>query len=190
MTMTTRLMWVGVLAAAMPLAGCCTGRVRGVIHDDTTGTPIQGAVIASGRLSATSDVNGFYDLDGLPCEDSWRVVVSAPGYDLLSTSVVPAPQEAPDRVIRDLPLVPVARPAAQPAPRSTDAPRAEDYLPRHASTLPAASGEVESPGTDGRLYIKLTEEQSQTVLRYVEAHGSEPFSRALRHLIESLPRTK
>jgi len=188
MTTTTRLMWVGLLAA-LPLGGCCTGRVRGVIHDETTGTPIPGAVVASGRLSATSDENGFYDLEGLPCDDSWRVVVSAPGYNLLATSVVPAPQEDPERLIRDLPLVPVARPAAQPAPRSSDEPRAEDYLPRHASTtLPAASDAAAR--TDHRLYIKLTEEQSETVLRYVEAHGSEQFSRALRELIESLPRAK
>jgi hypothetical protein len=96
---------------------------------------------------------------------------------------VPAPQEDPARVIRDLPLMPLARPAAQPAPRSRE-PRPEDYLPRHASATPA-------PGEpDRRLYIKLTEEQSETVLRFVEAHGSEPFSRALRELIESLPRTK
>lgn len=184
MTTKTRALCVGLLL----LNGCCAGRIRGVIHDDTTGAPIPGAVVASGRLSATSDANGCYDLDGLDCDEAWRVVVSAPGYNLLSTSVVPAPQEDPSRVVRDLPLVPLARPAAQPAPRSSDAPRAEDYLPRHASASPAAS-EVEAAG-ERRLFIKLTEEQSRTVLRYVEAHGSEPFARALRHLIESLPRAK
>jgi hypothetical protein len=183
MTTKTRALCVGLLLAAAPLGGCHTGRLRGVIHDDTTGAPIAGAVVASGPLSSTSDEEGFYDLDGLERDETWRIVVSAPGYNLLSTSVVPAPQEDPARVIRDLPLMPLARPAAQPAPRSRE-PRPEDYLPRHASATPA-------PGEpDRRLYIKLTEEQSETVLRFVEAHGSEPFSRALRELIESLPRTK
>ncbi|MBX3469528.1 MAG: carboxypeptidase regulatory-like domain-containing protein [Planctomycetes bacterium] len=162
---------------ALALGGCCGARMRGVVSDEATGAPVAGAEVRCGDARARTDELGFYDLDGLSCEDCWRVSVSAPGYHLLSTSVVPAPDEDPSRLVRDLSLVPLARPAVQPERGPTAPPRAEDYLPRHASV-----------GDEKRLYIKLTEEQTRLVLDHLQSHGGDEFARALRALIEALPR--
>ncbi|MCO5170230.1 MAG: carboxypeptidase-like regulatory domain-containing protein [Planctomycetes bacterium] len=171
-----RLTTLGVAGLALALAGCCGARLRGVVSDEATGAPVSGAVVQCGDATAQADELGFYDLEGLSCEDCWRVSVSAPGYHLLSTSVVPAPGEDPTRLVRDLALVPLSRPSAQPERGPDERPRAEDYLPRHASV-----------GDDKRLYIKLTEEQTRVLLEHMKAHGGDEFARALRALIESLP---
>lgn len=172
----------GVLTSAFSVGGCCDARLRGVVSDETTGAPIAGALVQSGAVETRTDELGFYDLQGLSCDDCWRVAVSAPGYNLLSTSLVPHPEEDPARLVRDLALVPLARPAS-PAERAREQegpPPVEDYRPRHASLVP---GE----GPDRRLYIKLTEDQTQALIRHMHKHGSEQFARALRALIESLP---
>lgn len=170
--MTRRL--IIVLGLVSLLGGCCGARLRGVVRDETTGAPITGAVVESGEVRATTDNLGFYDLTDLDCDDVWRVVVQAPGYHLLSTTVIVAEGEDPERLTRDFPLVAVTRP--EPSP-SSDAPPIQDYTPRHASAAP----------DDGRLYIKLTEQQTKTLLKHMESHGSERFARGLRQLIESLP---
>ncbi len=173
---------VGALSSAFALGGCCSARLRGVVSDETTGAPIPGALVQSGKVEARTDDLGFYDLDGLGCDDCWRVAVSAPGYNLLSTSVVPRPGEDPGRLVRDLALVPLAHPETAPErAREVEGPPAvEDYRPRHASIVPGA-------GPDRRLYIKLTEDQTRALMRHVQAHGSDQFARGLRALIESLP---
>lgn len=172
----------GMLAAALAVGGCCDARLRGVVSDETTGAPIAGALVQSGAVEVRTDELGFFDLDGLTCDDCWRVAVSAPGYNLLSTSVVPGPGEDPARLVRDLSLVPLAPPEVRPdrAREAEGPPPVEDYRPRHASVLP-------SDGPDRRLYIKLTEDQTQVLMRHMQTHGSEQFARALRALIESLP---
>lgn len=170
--MTRRL--VLVIGLVSLLGGCCGARLRGVVRDQATGAPITGAVVESGEVRATTDNLGFYDLRDLDCEDVWRVVVQAPGYHVLSTSVLVGQGEDPERLTRDFPLVAIERPDPSP---SSDAPTIQDYTPRHAS----------SGADDGRLYIKLTEQQSRTLLKHMESHGSERFARGLRQLIESLP---
>ncbi len=172
---------LGAVATAAALGGCCDARLRGVVSDETTGAPIAGALVQSGAVEARTDDLGFFDLEGLDCDDCWRVAVSAPGYNLLSTSVVPRSGEDPQRLVRDLALVPLA-PAARPERvRDVDGPPpVEDYRPRHASIVPG-------DGPDRRLYIKLTEDQTQVLMRHMQAHGSEKFASALRALIESLP---
>src|SRR5690606_16115711 len=85
--MTTR--WPGwtltaVSTLALALGGCCDARLRGVVSDETTGAPIPNALVQSGAVEARSDELGFFDLQGLSCDDVWRVAVSAPGYNLLS----------------------------------------------------------------------------------------------------------
>jgi hypothetical protein len=102
--------------------------------------------------------------------------VQAPGFHVLSTSVLVAPTEDPTRVMRDFPLVAIVRPDASP---QSDAPANQDYSPRHASLAPSDA--------DRRMYIKLTEQQTRTLLQHMERHGSESFTDALRQLIESLP---
>lgn len=182
---------VGVMAGVTTalLGGCCDARLRGVVSDDTTGAPLAGAVVRSGAVEARADELGFFDLDGLACDDCWRVTVSAQGYNLLSTSVVPALGEDPRRLVRDLALVPLGAPARQERAPEVEAPPLEDYRPRHARVVPGvAPGVVPGEAPDQRLYIKLTEDQAQVLMQHVRAHGSEQFSRALRALIESLPR--
>lgn len=189
--------FVGVSSVlALALGGCCDARLRGVVSDETTGAPIAGALVQSGAVEACTDELGFFDLQGLSCDDVWRVSVSAPGYNLLSTSVVPRPGEDPQRLVRDLALVPLARTERERG-REAESPRpVEDYRPRHASAAPAErpDGEVArgvvafpSAGKDGRFYIELGEDRTQALMRHLQTHGSERFTRALRALIDSLP---
>lgn len=176
--MARRLVLVlGVLVSAAALSGCCSARVRGVVRDQATGAPITGATVQSGEAQATTDNLGFYDLQDLDCDDVWRVVVQAPGFHVLSTSVIMGAGEDAERVMRDFPLVAIARPDVE-SPQS-ESPPIQDYTPRHASLAPSDA--------DRRLYIKLTEQQTQTLLRHMERHGSESFTSGLRQLIESLP---
>ena len=171
---------IGLLLSAATLEGCCTARIRGVVRDQATGAPITGATVQSGEVQATTDNFGFYDLRDLECDDVWRVVVQAPGFHVLSTSVLMAEGEDAGRVMRDFPLVAVVR---QEPPSQSDAPPIQDYTPRHASLAPSEADH----DPDRRMFIKLTEQQTRTLLRHLESHGSEGFTTGLRKLIESLP---
>jgi hypothetical protein len=201
------------LGIVLALGGCCSARIRGVVRDQATGQPIAGATVRAGEVTTNADGSGFYDLADLECEDFWRVMVVAPGYHLMSASVVPEPGEDPELLIRDFPLVPetpstgapTTVPATSPRPTEEDAeersPPEIDYRPRHAiappiqrlpldddevaappSRVPAAPGSSRHaavlPGDadDNRLYIKLTEEQSQALLQHMQTHGSESMS--------------
>jgi hypothetical protein len=77
-----------------PTAGTPRGRIAGVVRDSVTGQPIAGATVAIGglaqgpdRLAGTSGGDGSFAVEGVPARTYPSLVVSAPGYDTIVSTV-------------------------------------------------------------------------------------------------------
>lgn len=73
-----------VLSLSGPLSAATTGSISGTVVDAATKKPLAGASITasapSGRGTATSDANGFYNIYNL-APDTYTVSITAKGYD-------------------------------------------------------------------------------------------------------------
>jgi len=94
-----------VVALLVPAAAATTGTISGTILDATTKKPVVGAVVTaaspSGRGTATSDANGFYNIYNLP-PDTYNVSISAKGYDEVVVAGVTLVQDQNVRVDQGL----------------------------------------------------------------------------------------
>jgi hypothetical protein len=79
-----------------PVSAATTGTVSGTVTDSTTKKPIAGAVVVaaspSGRGTATSDANGFFNIYNL-APDTYTVSITSKGYDDFVTSGVTVVQD-------------------------------------------------------------------------------------------------
>jgi extracellular elastinolytic metalloproteinase len=86
-----------------PAPGDPRGRIAGAVRDSASGQPVTGATAAIGgltqgpdRLVGTSGADGAFAIENVPVRTYPNVVVSAPGYDtLVSTVTVTAGATAP-----------------------------------------------------------------------------------------------
>ncbi len=81
---------------AGPVAAATTGSISGTVLDGATSKPVAGAAVTvsapSGRGTATSDANGFYNVNGL-APDTYAVSIHAKGYDDVLISGVTVVQD-------------------------------------------------------------------------------------------------
>ena len=61
--------------------------VSGSVREQGSGSPIAGAIVTLGGVTATSGSNGEFELRNVPAGASLNLTVSAPGYDALTQSV-------------------------------------------------------------------------------------------------------
>lgn len=93
-TWLSALVMIGmVLTSAVPAfaVGGQTGALQGTVVDGTTKAPVSGAAIVaaapSARYTATTDKNGFFQLNGVTV-DTYSLSISAPGYETFTLSGV------------------------------------------------------------------------------------------------------
>jgi len=76
--------FIGVLALCAPVAAATTGTISGTVTVSDTKKPLAGASVVaaspSGTGSASSDANGFYNINGL-APDTYTVTIKANGYE-------------------------------------------------------------------------------------------------------------
>jgi hypothetical protein len=100
---------LGALLVAVVLAGpasaATTGTISGTVTDTATKKPIAGATVTasspSGRGTATSDANGFYNIYNL-APDTYAVSITIKGYDDVVTSGVTVVQDQNVRIDQTL----------------------------------------------------------------------------------------
>jgi Carboxypeptidase regulatory-like domain/TonB-dependent Receptor Plug Domain len=85
-----------VLGLVAPVSAATTGSISGTVVDTATNKPVAGAVVTasapSGRGTATTDANGFYNLYNL-APDTYAVSIRAKGYDDVLISGVTVVQD-------------------------------------------------------------------------------------------------
>lgn len=88
---------------AVLLTGCGSHELSGVVRDKPTGNPVANATVSIGEHTASTDGMGRYTLEwkGKP-----HVTVNASGYHLYSGSLIAAPGEDVDELVRDYELAP------------------------------------------------------------------------------------
>ena len=105
--------FAGVLLAALfaaislvaPVSAATTGTISGTVTDAATMKPIAGATVTasapSGRGTATSDANGFYNIYNI-APDTYTVSITIKGYDDVVTSGVTVVQDQNVRIDQTL----------------------------------------------------------------------------------------
>jgi hypothetical protein len=93
------------ISLAGPASAATTGTISGTVTDAATKKPIAGATVTasapSGRGTATSDANGFYNIYNL-APDTYTVSITTKGYDDVVTSGVTVVQDQNVRVDQTL----------------------------------------------------------------------------------------
>ena len=93
------------LALAGPASAATTGTISGTVADAATKKPIAGVTVTasapSGRGSATTDNNGFYNINGL-APDTYTVSIAFKGYDTVTQSGVTVVQDLDVRLDQTL----------------------------------------------------------------------------------------
>ena len=94
-----------VIVLAGPASAATTGTISGTVTDAATKKPLAGATVTasspSGRGSATSDANGFYNIYNL-APDTYAVSITIKGYDDVVTSGVTVVQDQNVRIDQTL----------------------------------------------------------------------------------------
>ncbi len=94
-----------VIALAGPAAASTTGTISGTVTDAASKKPIAGAVVTasapSGRGSATSDGNGFYNINGL-APDTYVLSITDKGYEAVVQGGVTVVQDQDVRINQTL----------------------------------------------------------------------------------------
>lgn len=98
---------IGRLSAAallsVVLAGCGGTEVRGVVRDQDSGQPLQGAVVQVDDQSTRTDPGGFYKLEiDIEDDEPAQFMVNAPGYE--QKSILANFDEDQDTVYSDIEL--------------------------------------------------------------------------------------
>jgi hypothetical protein len=93
------------ITIAGPVSAATTGTISGTVTDAATKKPIPGAIVTasapSGRGTATSDANGFYNIYNL-APDTYAVSITIKGYDDVVTSGVTVVQDQNVRIDQSL----------------------------------------------------------------------------------------
>lgn len=96
-----RISWSALLWAAVISSAGCGGSgdindpdpvasIVGTVRVDGTDAPIEGATVSAGGVEATSDVDGSFELTGVPTGQSATIRSERPGFDAYSAAVAVA----------------------------------------------------------------------------------------------------
>jgi len=102
---TALLALFALIASLGPASAATTGSISGTITDSTTNKPVAGAAVVaaspSGRGTATTDANGFYNIYNL-APDTYTVSITVKGYQGLIVNGVTVVQDENVRIDQGL----------------------------------------------------------------------------------------
>jgi hypothetical protein len=135
-----------VLSLIGPVSAATTGSISGTVVDNATKKPLAGATVTasapSGRGSATTDANGFYNIYNL-APDTYTVSITAKGYDDVVVQGVTVVQDQNVQINQTLAktLRTIGRVSARNASNLVQPNQTADVYNVSAQQLGAAAGE-------------------------------------------------
>mgnify|MGYP001279360952 CR=1 FL=1 len=157
---TRRTMW-SLLPFVLVVGGCADIDVRGVVRDQETQEPIQGATVRIGEAITTTDSAGVYEMDVDADEDPTRIHVSAPNY-VAQTDMRPV-RDDPDPLYLSFELM-----SLQTAQREQQKKAEQDGAQRDgAGSVPAGAPriKVEATGPGSKVEVQDGETRAEAEVR-------------------------